>query len=676
MEMYLNAIFSQKLTGDARKALVTELRRDNPAVERELQDFKDLVGALKIRIVSVYERKPARRLIQKHQESITSKDSKDSVGAAGTVISWAREGETYNPLEKEDAVLGFPLSLELQIPSNGDHSDMTKFDHKDNTYQLILEELRKCSRWTPERTFAMESDITDFSMSKLSQLRLSLKLVVDKMNEQNVPRELEGVGMMLQQALLNTQVLLQLAEDVLCRAITTKNESQLDYVAAALEREGPALGSALQELESHFGHGNYSRGPLTAERMQAVLPSSLGFNTRIQNVLFDGSPGLSPARPELDRDRESINKLGSLRCAGRALRSVTPNPESIPFEHLYFPRTLELERDHQEKSWLEKAISFFTKLTFEETQLRPKRYAALRSGNAFEKVLVEFCPCPLHIDSSELSRRREQFVTTVRTIMQINYGKLSTVPVRGVSFIKSPDSACFVVVLKADNLIGLDEAFHNSNCPSVKGRVWLALRYAQSIATLHSACLCHGLINPLNLYLQQAPSAQSLPAARFEVEVTSPMLAGFDISRPIGGVSDLIDVEDPLFRVHLHPERREHGYDKERQEPRHDVFSLGMVLIETGIWALFSQFSKYRAAESDDVRQQFCQNLRKKFDGSDTDGNMPSEYRDIISYCLGRSYSLPGQPVDSKQSRLLRQLDEPRASRVVEALARLYENLP
>jgi hypothetical protein len=191
---------------------------------------------------------------------------------------------------------------------------------------------------------------------------------------------------------------------------------------------------------------------------------------------------------------------------------------------------------------------------------------------------------------------------------------------------------------------------------------------------LHSACFCHGLVNPFNFYLQINASIPEGSTA-LQIERTSPMVAGFDIGRHDQISSDLIDIEDPHWRIHLHPERIELGYRKERQHPRHDVFSHGMVMIEIGFWKLFSRFKKYHEAENEKKRQDYCIKLRKQFrDG--VDHNMPGAYRDIISYCLGRGDILPGQPVNAQQRRLLSKMDEPRASRVVDALSYLYEILP
>ncbi|KAI3316852.1 hypothetical protein HD806DRAFT_403405 [Xylariaceae sp. AK1471] len=679
IESYLSDIFSGELTGDARKALLNELQKNNPAVERELQDFKDLVGQqLKIRIISVYERKPGHRLIQTPQ--IPSESSKAN---AKTSVTWRREGDAYNPLTKEDAVLGFPSWLELQLPSDSDHSNMTKFDHKDTTYQLIAEELRKFTAKPVVKRFSLESDTTETPIPKFSQLRTSLKFIIYNLREPHRIRpELKALDLELLQALAESQILLELAEDVLCRAIILENKLQFVDIAMAIQDESRALELALKATETGLRPNRFPSHSDVAGDFHPVLQSSLRFNTHLKILLLEEIPKNSNPTPDFRRNKTVLNELLSLRRASDiTIASETPGhlePEWITFERLYFPAEPELEKSHEEESWLEKVIQFFTEPESSDLKLKPRRFAALRTGNEFEKVMVEFCPCTGHMSPSELSFRRQQLVTTARILLQSNRStttRLSTVPLRGISFMDTAATRSLLIVFKADALVSLDEAFKKFNVPTVKGRVWLALRYAESITALHSACFCHGLINPFNLYLQIRASLGERSTV-LQDESMSPMVAGFDIARQVEWSSDLIDIEEPHWRIYLHPERMHRGYNKERQDPRHDVFSFGMVMIEIGSWMLLSRFKKYQSAETEEKRQDYCINMRKQFKGDGADNNMPSDYRDIISYCLGRRGFLPGQPVNAQQSRLLSELDEPRATRVVDALSRLYESLP
>ncbi|KAI0911973.1 hypothetical protein F4823DRAFT_623161 [Ustulina deusta] len=559
---------------------------------------------------------------------------------------------------------------------------MTKFDHKDTTYQLIVEELRKFSANPIARSFSFESEPTESPIPNFSQLRTSLKSVTHHLKElHRILPELEALGLELLQTLAESQILLELAENIVCRAIILKNGVQLVDLAMSIQDESRALESTLQMAETRLRSNKFPGHLDGTDYFHDLLQNSLRYNTHLKVLLLEDESKRSTPSSDFRCSKSVLNELLSLRCVGNITNtSGTPGhlePEWIPFEHLYFPTESELEKDHEKESWLEKVIQFFTEPESSDLKLKPRRFAALRTSNRFEKVMVEFCPCTEHMSPSELSFRRQRLVSMARTILQSNLStttRLSTVPLRGVSFMDTATTRSLLMVFRADALVSLDEAFEKFDVPTVKTRVWLALRYAESIAALHSACFCHGLINPSNLYLQLPASFGERPTV-LQAENMSPMVAGFDIARQVEWSSDLIDVEEPLWRIHLHPERMQHGYDKERQDSRHDLFSFGMIMIEIGFWMLFSGFRKYQSAGTEKKRQDYCIKLRKNFQG-DGVAKMPGDYRDIISYCLGRSDFLPGQLVNAQQSRLLSELDEPKATRVVDALSRLYESLP
>ncbi|KAI2624101.1 hypothetical protein GGS21DRAFT_532947 [Xylaria nigripes] len=167
IEYYIGDIYSDEPTGDARKTLVNELRKNNPEFDGDLQHFKDLVGkGLKIRIISVYERKPSRRVIQ-----ISQVQNELPEANPGTSVIWKREGNAYNPLTKREAVLGLPELFELQIPSNSDHSNMAKFDHKDETYHGIVDVLQELSSKPIARGSSVESNTAKTPRSTLMWLR-------------------------------------------------------------------------------------------------------------------------------------------------------------------------------------------------------------------------------------------------------------------------------------------------------------------------------------------------------------------------------------------------------------------------------------------------------------------------------------------------------------------------
>jgi hypothetical protein len=347
---------------------------------------------------------------------------------------------------------------------------------------------------------------------------------------------------------------------------------------------------------------------------------------------------------------------------------------------LYFTTELVLEASREEESWLEKIVQFFTKPDSSGLKLKPRRFGALQTDKGFEKVMVEFRTFPEQEPEKAHSMRRQAFVSTARMILCSQHGavRLSTVPLRCISAMEKSVAPCFLFIYAAENLFGLDESLQKFATPSVKERVWLALCYTKAIAAIHSASICHGLINPFNLYLRvPKPSRDRIVSGSIRLDVlnTSPLLAGFETSRSTSAFSDLIDVEDRDWRVYLHPDRLLPGYAKEAQNPQHDVFSLGMVLIVIGLWMPFTSFRKYQEAQTEQERRDFSTKMRKRFQGDGSGDIMPEEYRGIVSYCLGRSWTLPGQLVDADGERLLSSYGHPKAACVVDALTNLYERV-
>lgn len=689
IELYLQETFAAESTGEARKNLVAELRCGNPGVERELQDFKDLVGQdLQVQIVSIYERKPSQRLVRTDQRS-----GMLSSNHAGTPSAWRREGEAYISLTDNSALLGFPAWLETRIPSDSNHSNMTKFDHKDLTYQLLVEELRKVPQGFVSDAFPWVTNNPDASSQRSSNWRELLKLVSSVVGAcDQSSSNLSEAADQVRKILAESQILIELAEAFTCRAILEGKRAQALEVRFVMADEGLHMRSALQVVKSRFAVRSMSSNspePML-NGLQDLATHALRLNSKLESLLGAEPFHLySTAAMSLGpHHQEAVNSLISMKLLseGEGCRSLGIPEESeikwIPFHSLYFPAEPAVETHRAEGNWLQRILQSLTAPESSGLRLKPRRFGALKTKTGFQNVMVEFRPYPQQDSAgSELhALRRRAFTSIAQMVLCSRQGpvKFPSVPLLYISEMESSQTPCFLFVYAAEQLFGLDEALHSFVTPSVKERIWLALCYAKAIAALHAANICHGLVNPFNLYLQ-APKSSMAPAdgkkSRLEVHQAAPMLAGFDISRSVFGCSDLIDVEDQDWRVYLHVDRLRQGYDKDLQNPKHDVFSLGMVLTVIGLWTAFTSFKKYQGCETDRQRQEFSAKLRKQFQGNGSSNTMPSEYRDIISYCLGRHTTLPGESVDIDEEPLLSLSEVPKASRAVNALMKVYERL-
>lgn len=132
----------------------------------------------------------------------------------------------------------------------------------------------------------------------------------------------------------------------------------------------------------------------------------------------------------------------------------------------------------------------------------------------------------------------------------------------------------------------LREFLADYSMPSLGARIGLATALAESLFYLHAVSWLHKGIRSDNIIFIQSRSTQSTerPSEHDKTaEISSPILSGFDYSRP-----DLIDeqtfrndlkVEHELYR---HPDLLQ--LKTKRSSKAHDMYSLGLVLLEIALW--------------------------------------------------------------------------------------------
>ncbi|KAI6750541.1 hypothetical protein HG530_014822 [Fusarium avenaceum] len=113
-----------------------------------------------------------------------------------------------------------------------------------------------------------------------------------------------------------------------------------------------------------------------------------------------------------------------------------------------------------------------------------------------------------------------------------------------------------------------------SKRPSLEVRVRMALDISVATAKLHSVSWLHQGIQSRNIGLavnsNNEPSYERL------------FLFGFSKARPIG-VESFFD-EDPLNNLYRHPDRWQPGPRVKTHTALHDLYSLGITLLEIGLW--------------------------------------------------------------------------------------------
>ncbi|KAE9363337.1 hypothetical protein N431DRAFT_423914 [Stipitochalara longipes BDJ] len=125
----------------------------------------------------------------------------------------------------------------------------------------------------------------------------------------------------------------------------------------------------------------------------------------------------------------------------------------------------------------------------------------------------------------------------------------------------------------------LRQLFLTAPCPSLTRRMRLAVMIAESLFYLHAVSWLHkGLRSKSIIFFTDSN--------REQIDLSSPIVSGFDFSRP--DLPEEITVRhssnilDDLYR---HPERlRDASASTSRSQKSHDVYSLGIILLEIAFW--------------------------------------------------------------------------------------------
>ena len=176
----------------------------------------------------------------------------------------------------------------------------------------------------------------------------------------------------------------------------------------------------------------------------------------------------------------------------------------------------------------------------------------------------------------------------------------------------------------------------SNNTPCLESRFRLALNIATSVKNLHDAKIAHRNINSNNLlYFLSASLSRSREKIWKGRLIRDPYLTGF---HPKGAQLAAAEQESSYTGLYYHPKL--FGPGKVAYNLMHDYYSLGLVLLEIGLWMPIGKFWKSRYSLGDfKVRLQDIY-LRK------LSGKCGEGYMNAVLFCmtaaetLGRSLSM------------------------------------
>ena len=117
--------------------------------------------------------------------------------------------------------------------------------------------------------------------------------------------------------------------------------------------------------------------------------------------------------------------------------------------------------------------------------------------------------------------------------------------------------------------------------PLLDHRIALAQALTNGILQLHSVCWLHKALHSDNILLFMTSTGLSLP---------QPLLSGFGLGRAADPSQQTIDLRGyrSQFDIYQHPDLRAESH--KRYERRYDIYSLGLILFEIGMWQSLHYF--------------------------------------------------------------------------------------
>ncbi|KAF2852779.1 kinase-like protein [Plenodomus tracheiphilus IPT5] len=170
--------------------------------------------------------------------------------------------------------------------------------------------------------------------------------------------------------------------------------------------------------------------------------------------------------------------------------------------------------------------------------------------------------------------------------------------------------------------------------PMLEHRFQLALNLAQSVAQFHKAAWLHKNLNSCSIVFFQPQidsSNTESPIAEPTIDFRQPFVVGFNHSRPEdekewseGPVADasLLDYQHPDYT---------HSNPKKRYRRVYDYYSLGMVLLEIGLWKTLKRLTKDLGKNTvpHEVSLRVIEDLVPELGV-----HMGSTYASVVRFCL------------------------------------------
>ncbi|KAL2871163.1 uncharacterized protein BJX67DRAFT_218534 [Aspergillus lucknowensis] len=236
-----------------------------------------------------------------------------------------------------------------------------------------------------------------------------------------------------------------------------------------------------------------------------------------------------------------------------------------------------------------------------------------------------------------------------------------------VGWRKIPDQDAVAFIFELQNPLGapvsLQRILHESKfVPSLGDRFRLALELSQCMAQIHMVQWLHESFRSDNILLLPHHNTTDDLEQRLDINYAEPWVLGFEFSRPepyfSAGHSDF----EPSRDVYQHPDRQ--GQPTSTFNKFHDIYSLGVVLLEIGLWEPAIKLEKNLFAYATSgaaVRAQLIKHAQRRLEP-----RVGKRYKDVVLKCLTGDF---GAEDDTRENMKLQQAFRHQVLDVIEQAA-------
>jgi serine/threonine protein kinase len=204
-----------------------------------------------------------------------------------------------------------------------------------------------------------------------------------------------------------------------------------------------------------------------------------------------------------------------------------------------------------------------------------------------------------------------------------------------------PNLSCHCDANGAKRVLSLSDLFTQIPRFSMSHRFRFACDVAKAVLYVHLAGWVHKSIRPNNVIILEDPSLDRV--RQFPYSLPRPFLAGFEYARSLKTASNRSSDAEWQLNIYRHP-RRQFLERNSMYNMSHDVYSLGVVLLELCLWgsAGFVPFQMreepFKGKRGEQMKEVLLSLARGTFTESSKEKGvavqMGDRYGELVRYCL------------------------------------------